>query len=254
MSRGEGVDEPIRAERPGLRHRVGRKVGVVATLVATALAVGLAQGWGRAERPDQAPMASSAAASSAAASSAAASSAAASSAAASSAAAVPAAAVPAGPVVLNATDDAFIQLLIPMNEGALALIDQLDTRPTDPSLRALFGEVRQAHQAELRDLRGLLAAGNMPELNIHEGHQMPGMVTDADLAELRAAPDTEVPSRAAALIRAHLAQTVVLCRGAQNAGGSPELKAIAGRIQKARAAELSALDNRPGAPVAVPVG
>ncbi|MEU4551193.1 DUF305 domain-containing protein [Micromonospora violae] len=234
MSRGERVDEPIRAERPGLRHRVGRRVGVVATLVATALAVGLAQGWGRAERPDQAPMASSAAASSAAASS--------------------GAAVPAGPVVLNATDDAFIQLLIPMNEGALALIDQLDTRPTDSSLRALLGEVRQAHQAELRDLRGLLAAGNMPELNIHEGHQMPGMVTDADLAELRAAPDTEVPSRAAALIRAHLAQTVVLCRGAQNAGGSPELKALAGRIQKARAAELSALDNRPGAPVAVPVG
>ncbi|MDG4778891.1 DUF305 domain-containing protein [Micromonospora sp. WMMD961] len=163
-------------------------------------------------------------------------------------AAVPSAAATA-PVVLNGTDDAFIQLLIPMNEGALALIDHLDTRSTgaDPSLLAVLGDVRKAHQAELRDLRAILAAGNVPELNIHEGHQMPGMVTAASLAELRDAPDAEVPSRAAALLRAHLAQTVVLCRGEQSAGGSSELKALAGRIQQARAIELSALDGRPGA-------
>ncbi|MEH0929691.1 DUF305 domain-containing protein [Micromonospora sp. CPCC 205558] len=222
------MDEQAMAERPGLRVRPGRLVGVVATLVATVLTVGLTQGWGR---TDHAPVASSAAASSAA-------------------------AVPTAPVVLNGTDDAFIQLLIPMNEGALALIDQLDTRPADadPSLRALLGELRKAHQAELRDLRGLLAAGNMPELNIHEGHQMPGMVTEASLAELRAAPDAEVPTRAVALIRAHLAQTVVLCRGEQTSGESPELKALAGRIQQARAAELSTLDNRPGAPTTASVG
>ncbi|MFF0118676.1 DUF305 domain-containing protein [Micromonospora arida] len=215
------MDEQIMVERRGLRVRAGRLVGIVATLVATAVAVGLSQGWGR---TNQAPAASSVAA------------------------------VPSAPVVLNGTDDAFIQLLIPMNEGALALIDQLDTRPADASLRALLGQIRKTHQAELRDLRGLLAAGNVPELNIHEGHQMPGMVTEASLAELRAASDAEVSFRAAGLIRAHLAQTVVLCRGEQTAGGSPELKALAGRIQQARAAELNTLDNRPGAPTAAPGG
>ncbi|MET7371212.1 DUF305 domain-containing protein [Micromonospora arida] len=220
------MDEQIMVERRGPRVRAGRLVGVVATVVATAVAVGLSQGWGR---TNQAPAASSVAASSAA-------------------------AVPTAPVVLNGTDDAFIQLLIPMNEGALALIDQLDTRPADASLRALLGQVRKAHQAELRDLRGLLAAGNVPELNIHEGHQMPGMVTEASLAELRATSDAEVSFRAAGLIRAHLAQTVVLCRGEQTAGGSPELKALAGRIQQARAAELNTLDNRSGAPTAAPGG
>ncbi|MEU8152222.1 DUF305 domain-containing protein [Micromonospora sp. NPDC048986] len=226
MSSGEQMDEQGMAERGEPRVPAGRLVGVVATVVATAVAVGLGQGWGR---TNQAPAAPSVAASSAA-------------------------AVPAVPVVLNGTDDAFIQLLIPMNEGALALIDQLDTRPVDPSLRTLLGEVRKAHQAELRDLRGLLAAGNTAELNIHEGHQMPGMVTEASLAELRATSDAEVSSRAAGLIRAHLAQTVVLCRGEQTAGGSPEVTALAGRIQQARAAELNVLDNRPGAPTAAPGG
>ncbi|MGW4677368.1 DUF305 domain-containing protein [Micromonospora taraxaci] len=227
MSGAAPVAPPVTAGRSGVDGRVWRIVAVVATLVATTLAVGLSQGWGRGDRAaDRSAAVPS-----------------------SSAAASPAA-VPTAPVVLNGTDDAFIQLLIPMNEGALALIDHLDTRPTgaDPSLRALLGDLRQAHQAELRDLRGILAAGSVPELNIHEGHQMPGMVTAASLDELRATPDTEVPSRAAALLRAHLAQTVVLCRGEQTAGGSPELKALAGRIQQARATELSALDGQPGAP------
>ncbi|MDG4807530.1 DUF305 domain-containing protein [Micromonospora sp. WMMD1120] len=196
---------------------------MVATLVVTALAVALGQSWGRDDqRAATAP--------------------------------APRAVTPTASVVLNGTDDAFIQLLIPMNEGALALIDHLDTRPagTDPSLRDLLGEIREAHQAELRDLRGLLAAGNVPESNIHEGHQMPGMVTDVGLAQVRDAPDAEVPSRATALIRAHLAQTVVLCRGERNAGGSPELKALAGRIEQARAAELASLDSRPATAKAAP--
>lgn len=209
-------EHPVMTERSAIRARAWQIVGVVAALVATALAVGLTQGWGSAEQTAAAPSA---------------------------------APVPTAPVLLNSTDDAFIQLLIPMNEGALELIDHVDTRPAggDPSLRALLDKIRVAHQAELRDLRGLLAAGNVPEQNIHEGHQMPGMVTDDSLAKLRAAPDAEVPSRAAALIRAHLAQTVLLCRGEQTAGDSPELKALAGRIQQARAAELSALDSHPGA-------
>ncbi|MFG1897637.1 DUF305 domain-containing protein [Micromonospora zamorensis] len=217
--------QPTTTRRPAFGGRAGRIVGVVATLVVTTVAVGLSQGWGRTDQTASPPTASP------------------------SAASPPTGPAPAASVVLNSTDDAFIQLLIPMNEGALALIDHVDTRSAgaDPSLRALLNDLRAAHQAELRDLRGLLAAGNVAEQNIHEGHQMPGMVTDASLAELRAAPDTEVPSRAAALVRAHLAQTVVLCRGEQTAGGSPELKALAGRIQQARAAELSALDGRPGA-------
>ncbi|MEU8217336.1 DUF305 domain-containing protein [Micromonospora taraxaci] len=226
MSGAAPVEPPVTVGRSGVDGSVWRIVGVVATLVVTTLAVGLSQGWGRSDR------------------------AAGRSAAVPSTVAASPAAVPTAPVVLNGTDDAFIQLLIPMNEGALALIDHLDTRPTgaDPSLRALLGDLRQAHQAELRDLRGILAAGNVPELNIHEGHQMPGMVTAASLDELRTTPDAEVPSRAAALLRAHLAQTVVLCRGEQTAGGSPELKALAGRIQQARATELSALDGQLGAP------
>ncbi|MFG1885943.1 DUF305 domain-containing protein [Micromonospora sp. NPDC049102] len=200
----------------GLKTSGWRIAGVVVTVAATTVAVGLTRHSDRTDRP----------------------------------AALPSVAVaPTAAVLLNGTDDAFIQLLLPMDDGVLALIDHLDTLPSaaDPALRAVLGDIRTAHRAELVELRRLLAAGNVPEQNIHEGHQMPGMVTDDRLAELRAAPEAEVPSRAVGLLRAHLEQTVVLCRGEQNAGGSPEVKALAGRIQTTRAAELKALAGRPGA-------
>lgn len=195
-----------------------RVAGAVAALVATALAVGLTQGGNDAGIGSGPVSATGAAVPST----------------------VP---TPTTPVSLTGTDDAFIQLVIPMDEGVLAMIDHLDGRPAgvDPSVRALAGEVRAAHRVELRELRGLLAAGHLPELNVHEGHQMPGMVTDDNLAELRAATDEQVWPRAVALLRAHLEQTVVLCRGVRAAGGSPELRVLAGRIQQARAAELGAL-------------
>ncbi|GAA2184020.1 DUF305 domain-containing protein [Micromonospora lupini] len=210
-----------RAEWAGRAGRAGRIVGVVVTLAATALAVGLTRDAGRVDR---------------------------------TAAPASVAPAPTSPVLLNGTDDAFIQLLLPMNDGALALIDDLDARPSagDPALRAVLGDIRAAHRAESVELRRLLAAGNRPEQNIHAGHQMPGMVTDVALAELRAAPAAEVPTRAVGLLRAHLAQTVVLCRGEQTAGGSPEVRTLAGRIQEARAAELNALARQPGGTGAPP--
>ncbi|GAA4706119.1 DUF305 domain-containing protein [Phytohabitans rumicis] len=187
---------------------IWRIAGVVAALVATTLAVVLAQGWGRPPTPPA-----------------------------------------TGPVVLNGTDNAFIQLVIPMTEGAIALFDYLDSRPADvdPPLRALAGRMRVEHRSEVREMRSILAAGNTSEQNVHEGHQMPGMVTEARLAGLRAAPATETRSRAVALIRAHLEQTVLLCRGVGTSGASPVLKELAGRIRQARTAELSQLDGMGGA-------
>ncbi|MDM4719483.1 hypothetical protein QTQ03_07680 [Micromonospora sp. WMMA1363] len=44
-----------------------------------------------------------------------------------------------------------------------------------------------------------------------------------------------------ALIRAHLTQTVVLCRGQQTSGVSPQLKAFTERMQQTRTAELAEL-------------
>jgi len=152
--------------------------------------------------------------------------------------------LPATPVVLNGTDIAFIHLIIAMDEGALAVVDLLEARSgdVDPRLRAVADRLRAAHRTEVRELRSLLAAADVAEENPHEGHEMPGMVTGTNLAGLRAAPPAETGPQAVTLIRAHLAQTVVLCDGALASGANPELRTLAARMRRDRTAELAALD------------
>jgi uncharacterized protein (DUF305 family) len=201
--------------------RTRRVASVVVALATTALAVGVLQGLGRADHSVP-----------------------------------PAPAVPSAAVVFNGTDNAFVQLLIPMNEGALALFDHLDARAghVDPDLLALAKRLRATHLGELREMRSLLAAGNLAEENVHEGHQMPGMVTEIGLAELRAAPVSETSVRATALLRAHLAQTILLCQGHQRSGDSPPLHTLTARMHQDRTAELAELDALTGAVAAVSDG
>ncbi|MGW4467721.1 DUF305 domain-containing protein [Micromonospora sp. NPDC004704] len=195
------------------RTRNWRLVGAVAILVATALAVVLVQGWGRdgsrakANEP----------------------------------------AATAAPIVLNGTDVAYLQLLIPMNDSALVFFSYLGTsEAATPALRDLAGRLAATHRAEVGEMRSLLAAGGVPEENIHEGHQMPGMVTELRLADLKQAPPAEFGARAVTLIREHLAQSAVVSRSEQTSGGDDRVKAVAAGLEKARNAELAELEALPG--------
>ncbi|MFI6762347.1 DUF305 domain-containing protein [Micromonospora sp. NPDC050417] len=194
----------------------GRLFGALTILVVTALAVALVQGWGRGTSRAKADHSAS-----------------------------PAAAVP---VVLSGTDLAFIQLMIPMNDQALAFFSYLDSSAaTTPALRELAGRLTSTHRAELAELRSLLAAGDVTEENIHEGHQMPGMITELRVADVRAAPAAEFGPRVVTLIREHLAQSAVVARSEQESGGSDRTKALAAGLERSRNEELVLLDAVPGA-------
>ncbi|WP_329103597.1 DUF305 domain-containing protein [Micromonospora sp. NBC_01699] len=197
-----------------------RLVGAVAILVATVLAVALVQGWGRdgsRARADQ-PAVS----------------------------ATRPATTPAA-VELGGTDLAYLQLMVPMNDSALAFFSYLDTsEAAPPALRDLAGRLAGTHRAEVGEMRSLLAAGNVVEENIHEGHQMPGMVTESRVADLKQAPAAEFATRAATLVREHLAQSVLLSKGEQESGGSDQVRALAAGVERARNAELAELAALPG--------
>lgn len=195
------------AVRPGTGTRGWRLAGVVAILVATVLTVALAQGWVHGG---------------------------------SRAKAVQPAASPTGvPVVLSGTDVAFAQLMIPMNDRALVFFSYLDTaEAATPAVRELAGRLARSHRAEVADLRSLLTAGGVAEENIHEGHQMPGMITELRLDDLKAAPAAEFGTRAVTLIREHLTQSALVARSEQESGGSDRARALAAGLERARNEEL----------------
>lgn len=97
------------------------------------------------------------------------------------------AAAPSPSTSSTPTDAAWAQLMTPMNEKALALLTLAADRATEPLLRAFATRLHSGQEAELGRLRPLLARMGLPDTDVHAGHDMPGMVTEADLEAARAA-------------------------------------------------------------------
>ncbi|MFI6989568.1 DUF305 domain-containing protein [Nonomuraea wenchangensis] len=162
---------------------------------------------------------------------------------------------------VNPTDVAWLQLMIPMDERVLPLLDLGASRGHAPAVAQLAGRLRAAHVAELARLRaalhttalhttdlpatdlpatGLPATG-LPADNPHAGHDMPGMITAAELARLRTAEGPAFDTLFTGHLRAHLRQSRSVTRSEQLSGADPGIKALAAAIERTRTTQLSAL-------------
>ena len=131
----------------------------------------------------------------------------------------------------NATDTAWIQLMIPMNEQ---LLPALALAP--PALAPFAAELEVSHEQELAHLKRLRERAGLSDENPHAGHQMPGLVSEADLSGLRLDP-SGLPAK----LHEHLEQSALLARGEQDSGADQETRDLAASIAAARAAQTSRL-------------
>ncbi|MEV8331734.1 DUF305 domain-containing protein [Streptomyces niveus] len=141
----------------------------------------------------------------------------------------------------GATDAAWLQLMTPMNEGAVELLTMAADRATDPGLRSWATDLAASHRAELEQMRPLLRQLGLPATNVHEGHEMPGMVTPGDLAQARAAKGAAFEKVVVVQIREHLEHSARVSRSEVDAGSEAAAKKLAASLVEARAAELGAL-------------
>lgn len=147
----------------------------------------------------------------------------------------------------NATDIAWIQLMIPMDERARLLTGLAPGRAGDPALVRLAERTADRQDAELTRLRKLLALSAAPDTRPHEGHDMPGMVSADTLRRAGALSGEEFDRVFAAALRAHLAQSLLLCAGERASGGAGEARELAGELEKEGSEQLALLDAaRPG--------
>ncbi|MFD0025636.1 DUF305 domain-containing protein [Streptomyces sp. NPDC058382] len=161
-------------------------------------------------------------------------------------AAAPAGAPASAPA--DPTDAAWAQLMTPMNEQAVALLTLAGQRSGDPRVRRWAAGLRAAQNAELTRLRPLLARMGLPDTNVHEGHDMPGMVTRRDLDRARTVGGGAFDRLVTALIRDHLRQSAQVSHSETEAGTRPDAKRIATALVTARKAELAELDRLPVPP------
>ncbi|WP_083957842.1 DUF305 domain-containing protein [Herbidospora mongoliensis] len=141
----------------------------------------------------------------------------------------------------NPTDMAWIQLEIPLTESVLALTDLAPTRTGNPSVLALASKVAADQRQQLAGLKGLLSEAGLPSTNVHEGHDMPGMVTASDLLIAQQLNDGPFDK----LFRKHLTdfltQSLLVAKGEQTSGANESTKRYAKDLSVARGATLAGL-------------
>lgn len=156
-------------------------------------------------------------------------------------AAPPAMAVTTASSGFNGTDIAWAQLMIAMNERAYPMLDLAGSRSSTPALSLLAGQIAARHRAEVARLRELLRQAAMPESNPHEGHDMPGMATAAQLDAMAGASGSAFERLFRASLGAHLEQSISLARSEQAAGQFPGVTDLASTVERDRSAELAEL-------------
>jgi uncharacterized protein (DUF305 family) len=141
----------------------------------------------------------------------------------------------------GATDTAWIQIMIPMNEQLLAIVDLVPGRGADTQFHAVAQRVAASRRAELTDLYRLRERAGLPATNVHEGHDMPGMVTGTELDTMRAQHDRAFDTAVRDPLREHLDQGARLAASETAYGAEPETRQLAGRVEDTRRTELGLL-------------
>ncbi|HEV7652909.1 MAG TPA: DUF305 domain-containing protein [Actinophytocola sp.] len=145
----------------------------------------------------------------------------------------------APPGGFGATEQAFTQLEIATDDQALRMLGTGARRASSARLRGYAAALAGARRAELAELHGLLDAAGVRYQNLHAGHDMPGMPTNAELIGLDAASDFD--ATLVDLVRAHLSESATVARSAAREVAHPATRDLASRMASARAASLAEL-------------
>lgn len=153
----------------------------------------------------------------------------------------PTASASPGPA-FNATDTAWILLMIPMAERAQLLTDLAPSRTADPSLAKLAAKTGSTLRGDLRRLRAVLRLSGVPDTHPHEGHNMPGMVSLGTLERAAATNGQAFDRILTDALRASFTQSQLLCAGEQTHGQADEATKLAAAIARSTAEQTSRLE------------
>jgi uncharacterized protein (DUF305 family) len=148
---------------------------------------------------------------------------------------------PVGTVAFNASDVAWLQMMIPMDDRMLRLLDLVPARGGDARVRALAARVAAAQRSEVGRLRALLDQSGMPETDVHAAHDLPGMVPLAELARAGTLRGMAFDAIVVRGLRDHCRQAVLVASGERANGSRLDVLAIAEAVTETRRAYLAAL-------------
>jgi uncharacterized protein (DUF305 family) len=154
----------------------------------------------------------------------------------------PSASVPAG-ASFNDTDVKFTQMMIPHHEQAVQMATLAETKAADPELKTLAAQIKSAQAPEIATMQGWLKAWGQPTTQ-PGGHNMPGMpglMTDEQMNQLKAAQGAAFDRLFTQMMIAHHEGAITMAREEQAKGADSAAKALAATIEKSQSAEVEQL-------------
>ncbi|MEU0089136.1 DUF305 domain-containing protein [Kribbella sp. NPDC006257] len=141
----------------------------------------------------------------------------------------------------NATDLAWIELMIPMDEQLLRVLATASHQATTPALRTFATTLAAGHKSEVAQLIALRTRAKAPTTNQHEGHDMPGMMTEPEVLALSNTKGSAYDQLLEKNLKENLEQSIIVARSIRTAGQEPAVKKLAASIEQTRAGQLRRL-------------
>jgi len=146
-----------------------------------------------------------------------------------------------GTAAPNDADVTFTQTMIPHHQQAIEMAKLVDAHTKGPQLRTLADAIATSQGQEITRMRGWLQAWGKPaapEGVDHGAMQMPGMMSEADLRQLRLSKDEEFDLAFLDMMTAHHQGALEMADTELRDGALPEVKGLAQQIIDAQQGEI----------------
>lgn len=150
----------------------------------------------------------------------------------------------------NQADVAFAQGMVPHHQQAVQMAEMAESRASDPQVKSLASKIRTAQQPEIDQMTAWLREWGAPTASagghgMHGGApgDMPGMMTDQDMAAMERANGDEFDRMFLEMMIRHHQGAVQMASTEAQQGQNPAARSLAEKIKADQTAEISQMQS-----------
>jgi uncharacterized protein (DUF305 family) len=149
----------------------------------------------------------------------------------------------------NQADVTFAQEMIPHHQQAIEMAQLAQDRAEDPEVKDLAAQIEDAQDPEIQTMTGWLESWGegVPSDDMDHGDMsgddMPGMMTDEEMAGLQAAGGAEFDQMFLTMMIEHHEGAIEMARTEQADGQNADAVALAEKIEADQTAEIATIED-----------
>jgi uncharacterized protein (DUF305 family) len=143
---------------------------------------------------------------------------------------------------LNMSDVMFVQMMIPHHEQAVDMAALAPAAGASPAVRALATKIAAAQAPEIAQMEAMLDRWGVGQMMDHSGHQMAGMVSDADMERLQEAKGAAFDRLFLQFMIAHHEGAIDMTVDPLSNGQDGELRTLLEAIVETQTAEIAEME------------